>query len=377
MAERSAASVLRPEGVPREIGRIRRLCGSLARRRVDLFLCVRLTNIRYLTGFSGSDAALLVGGGSATLFTDGRYREQVGQEVSGAEIVITDRKWREISRRIRGAGRALGLGRAPRVGFESRHLSVDLFRRVAGRDDRRWTALPDPVEPLRMRKDEGEIRAMEEAAITASGSLLEVLEGGIRGRQESEVAADLARGMKRQGAEESFRAIVASGPRSAMPHATPTSGRIGKTGPVVIDLGARLRGYCSDETVTILPRRPSTDLARIHDAVLRAQEAGIRAVRPGVACREVDARVRESLDRSGVLQYFVHSTGHGVGLDVHERPSLSARSRDRLDEGMVVTVEPGVYIPGLGGVRIEDMIRVTETRGERLTYLPKSRMPVA
>lgn len=377
MAERSAASFLHQEGVPREIGRIRRLCGSLARRRVDLFLCVRLTNIRYLTGFSGSDAALLVAGGFATLFTDGRYREQARREVSGAEVVITDRKWREISRRIRGAGRVLGLRRAPRVGFESRHLSVELFRMVAGRDDRRWTALPDPVEPLRMRKDEGEIRAIEEAAITASGSLLEVLEEGIRGRRESEVAADLARGMKRQGAEESFRAIVASGPRSAMPHATPSSGRIGKTGPVVIDLGARLRGYCSDETVTILPRRPSKDLARIHDAVLRAQEAGIRAVRPGVACREVDARVRESLDRSGVLQYFVHSTGHGVGLDVHERPTLSARSRDRLDEGMVVTVEPGVYIPGLGGVRIEDMIRVTGTRGERLTYLPKSRMLVA
>lgn len=377
MAERSAASFLRQEGVPREIGRIRRLCGSLARRRVDLFLCVRLTNIRYLTGFSGSDAALLVAGDSATLFTDGRYREQARQEVFGAEVVFTDRKWKEISRRIRRAGRVLGLRRAPRVGFESRHLSVELFRMVAGRDDRRWTALPDPVEPLRMRKDEGEIRAMEEAAITASGSLLEVLEEGIRGRRESEVAADLARGMKRQGAEESFRAIVASGPRSAMPHATPSSGRIGKTDPVVIDLGARLRGYCSDETVTILPRRPSKDLARIHDAVLRAQEAGIRAVRPGVACREVDARVRESLDRSGVLQYFVHSTGHGVGLDIHERPPLSARSRDRLDEGMVVTVEPGVYIPGLGGVRIEDMIRVTGTRGERLTYLPKSRMLVA
>lgn len=346
----------------------------MARRRIDLFLCTHLPNIRYLTGFSGSDAALLVSGESAALFTDGRYREQARLEVVGADVVITDRKWGELSRRIRGAGTTGRGGRAPNVGFESRALSVEAYRRLTrGRGDP-WTALPGLVESLRMRKDDGEIRAMEAAAVAASGALLRVLETGIRGRRESEVAAGLAFGMKMQGAEEeSFRAIVASGPRSAMPHAVPTGEKIGKDDPVVIDLGARRRGYCSDETVTILPRRPRRDLSRIYDAVRRAQEVGIRAVRPGVSCRDVDARVRESLDRSGYLKYFVHSTGHGVGLEIHERPSLSVRSRDRLGEGMVVTVEPGVYIPGLGGVRIEDMIRVTGTGRERLTYLPKSR----
>jgi len=358
----------------REVDRIGRLLRALARRRIDPFLCTHLPNIRYLTGFSGSDAALLVSRDAVMLFTDGRYREQARMEVRGADTVITDRKWTEIRKRVRREVRARGTVRARRTGFESRSLTVDLFRQMVRGGGEDWVPLTGLVEILRMRKDEGEIRAMEAAAAVASGALLQVIERGLRGRREREVAARLGFGMKMQGAEEeSFRAIVASGPRSAMPHAIPTDSRIGRNDPVVIDLGARRLGYCSDETVTFLPRRPRRELSRIHDAVRRAQEAGIRAVRPGVACREVDARVRESLDRSGVLQYFVHSTGHGVGLEIHERPSLSIRSRDRLAEGMVVTVEPGVYIPGLGGVRIEDMVRVTGTGRERLTYLPKSR----
>jgi Xaa-Pro aminopeptidase len=254
---------------------------------------------------------------------------------------------------------------------------VELFRLLSRGSERKWVALPDPVESLRMRKEEGEIRAMEEAAVAASCALLAVLSRGYRGRAESEVAADLEREMKVLGAEEtSFRPIVASGPRAAMPHAVPSSSRIGDADSVIIDFGARKGGYCSDETVTLLPGRPSGSFRKAYDAVRRAQEAGIRAIRPGILCREVDARVRESLDRSGYLKYFVHSTGHGVGLDIHERPSLSHRSKDRLSEGMVVTVEPGVYLPGRGGVRLEDMVRVAGTRGERITYLPKAVPPL-
>jgi Xaa-Pro aminopeptidase len=323
-----------------------------------------MTNIRYLCGFGGSDAALLVSSEGATLVTDGRYAEQSRREVRGAEVAVTDRKWSEVARRIRRA-------RPARIGFESRHLSVELFRLLSRGSERKWVSLPDPVEGLRMRKEAEEIRAMEKAAVAASGALLAVLSRGCRGRTETEVAADLEREMKILGAEESsFRTIVASGPRAAMPHAVPTPSRIGDADPVVIDFGAREGGYCSDETVT-LPGRPSGSFRKAYDAVRRAQEAGIRAIRPGVLCRDVDARVRESLDRSGYLKYFVHSTGHGVGLDIHERPSLSLRSKDRLSEGMVVTVEPGVYLPGRGGVRLEDMVRVTGTRGERITYLPK------
>ena len=334
--------------MPNADSRMTRLLASLARRRVDVFLCVRMTNIRYLTGFTGSDAVLLASPDGAVFVTDGRYGEQARAEVRDAEVVVSDRKWSEASRRLR---------RARRVGFESRYLTV---------------------ETLRMRKDEKEVRAMEGAAVAASAALLAVLAGGIRGRTETDVAADLERGMKRQGAEDaSFRAIVASGPRASLPHAVPTRETIGRGDGVVIDFGARRHGYCSDETVTLLPERPSPVLRRMFDAARRAQEAGLRSIRPGVPCRDVDARVRESLDRAGYLKYFVHSTGHGVGLDIHERPSLSIRSKDRLAEGMVVTVEPGIYVPGIGGVRIEDMVRVGAVRAERITYLPKKTSPVA
>ncbi len=346
-----------------------RLLASMARSRVDAFLCVRLTNIRYLTGFTGSDAALLVSADGAVFATDGRYDEQARREVRDAEIVVSDRKWSEMSRRLR---------RARRVGFESRHLTVEIYRRLARGREERWVPLDDAVETLRMRKDENEVRAMEGAAAAASGALLAVLAAGVRGRAEADVAADLEREMKTLGAEDtSFRPIVASGPRASLPHAVPTRETIGRSDGVVIDFGARRRGYCSDETVTLLPSSPSPLLRRMFDATRRAQEAGLRSIRPGVPCRDVDARVRESLDRSGFLKYFVHSTGHGVGLDIHERPSLSVRSKDRLAEGMVVTVEPGVYLPGVGGVRIEDTVRVGAVRAERITYLPKKTSPVA
>lgn len=352
--------------MPTGNSRIGELASVLSRRRIDLFLCVRMTNIRYLCGFSGSDGILLISKAGNFFITDGRYEEQSRREVRGAEVIISDRKWREVSRRIRRIRPSL-------VGFESRHLSVEQFRHLSGGDESKWKPLSDPVGKLRMRKEMDEILSMESAAVTAAGALLSVLSRGIRGRTESEVAADIEREMKRAGAEDaSFRPIVASGKRAAMPHAVPTSSPIGDREAVVIDFGARKAGYCSDETVTVLPDRPSAAIRRAFDAVRRAQDAGIRSIRPGIPCREVDARVRESLDRSGYLKYFVHSTGHGVGLDIHERPTLSIRSGDRLAEGMVVTVEPGVYLPGEGGVRLEDMVRITGTRGERITYLPKT-----
>jgi Xaa-Pro aminopeptidase len=350
--------------------RIRRLLADMARRREDAFLCARMSNIRYLTGFTGSDAVLAASPGGVFLITDGRYTEQARAEVQSAEVVIADRKWREAARRIRRMKPA-------RVGFESRWLSVEQYAAVSKGWAERWSPSPDPVEALRMRKDAGELRDLEAAAVIASESLLSGLSRGVFGRAETDLAADIESVMKRLGAgEPSFRTIVASGPRSAMPHAEPIDTPIDPAGPVVIDFGARYRGYCSDETVTLMPRKPSRTLTRIFDAVRKAQTAGIAAVRPGVPCRDVDARVRESLDRSGYLKYFVHSTGHGVGLDIHERPTLSPGSKDRLADGMVVTVEPGVYIPGVGGVRLEDTVAVGATSSSRVTFLPKSPLPL-
>jgi Xaa-Pro aminopeptidase len=350
--------------------RIGHLLKDMARRREDAFLCAGMSNIRYLTGFTGSDAVLVVSGGEVVLVTDGRYTEQAKEEVRGADVVIADAKWREAARRIRRL-------RPKKVAFESRRLTVEQFRAVAKGWESRWAASPDPVERLRMLKDPGELRLMASAAVVASEAVLAALSRGCRGRTETEIAADVESGMKRLGAgEPSFRTIVASGPRSAMPHAEPVDAPVAAEGPVVLDFGARYRGYCSDETVTLMPQAPSRRLTRIFDAVRRAQAAGIAAVAPGVPCREVDRKVRESLDRSGYLKYFVHSTGHGVGLDIHERPTLSPRSKDRLAEGMVVTVEPGVYIPGLGGVRLEDTVSVGGAGAARVTFLPKTGAPL-
>jgi Xaa-Pro aminopeptidase len=356
--------------VPEGEERLARLLRELGRRRLDAYLCVRLSNIRYLSGFTGSDAALLVSDAGSWLITDGRYDLQARAQVRAAEVVVTSRKWNEVARRVRSL-------RARRVGVEGAHMTVDSFRALARLGADRWIPGRDLVEPLRMRKEPEEILAMEAAAAAAASSLLCVLARKVVGRTEANVAADLEHEMKRRGAEgPSFPPIVADGVRSAMPHAAPTGDRVGPEGPLILDFGARKHGYCSDETVTILPARPRKPLRKVFDAVRRAQEAGLAALRPGVPCREVDARVRESLDRSGYLKYFVHSTGHGVGLDIHERPALSPRSRDRIHEGMVVTVEPGVYLPGIGGIRLEDTAKITGTGWERITFLPKTAKPL-
>jgi len=346
--------------------RFGRLYASMRKKRLDAYLSVRPSNIRYLTGFTGGDSALLVTGNGAFLLTDGRYDIQARNEVLGAEVIITNRKYEEAARRLR-------LACARRIGYESFWLSMESFRKCSGGKAERWVSGKDLIEPLRMKKELREILAIEAASVTAAASLLSVLSLGLDGKTERDVAADLEREMKRRGAEESsFPTIVACGASSAMPHAIPTWNRIGAEWPLIIDFGAKKGGYCSDETVTIFSGNPQRPLRKAHDAVRRAQEAGISSIRPGVTCKKVDACVRESLDRSGYLKYFVHSTGHGVGLDIHERPALSPRSKDLIEESMVVTVEPGVYLPGIGGIRLEDTVKVTGSGCERLTFLPKT-----
>ncbi|MCL1926752.1 MAG: aminopeptidase P family protein [Syntrophorhabdaceae bacterium] len=346
--------------------RLARLYASMRRRRLDAYLSVCPSNIRYLTGFTGEDSALLVTGGGAFLLTDGRFDIQARNEVRGTEVVITNRKYKEAARRLR-------LARSRRIGYESHCLSMESFHKCSAGREERWVSGSDLVEPLRMRKELREILAIEAASVAAAASLMSVISSGLNGKTERDVAADLEREMKRRGAEEpSFPTIVAYGARSAMPHAIPTWNRIGTEGPLIIDFGAKKGGYCSDETVTVFPGNPQRSLRKVRDAVRRAQDVGISSIGPGVACKMVDARVRESLDRSGYLKYFVHSTGHGVGLDVHERPTLSPRSKDLIEEGMVVTVEPGVYLPGIGGVRLEDTVKVTGSGCERVTFLPKA-----
>jgi Xaa-Pro aminopeptidase len=338
----------------------------MARRALDAALFLRPSDVRYFTGFTGEDALLLVAPGRAALFTDGRFAEQAASEVDGAETVI-------VPSRLRGARAGLRKIRPRRVAFGGDDLSVAAHRFLAkGCPGAAWISAPDLASSLRAVKEPREVREIEAAAAAASQALLSVLSGGTAGKTEALLAAELEFAMRTLGADgPSFPTIVAAGERSSLPHAVPGERIAGEGEPLLVDFGARVRGYCSDETVTLLPPRPTRELRRVYDAVLKAQEAGIAAIRPGTPCRDVDRAVRESLDRAGYLKYFVHSTGHGVGLDIHEAPALAPRSRDRLREGMVVTVEPGIYLPGKGGVRLEDTVYVSASRAERITYLPK------
>jgi len=317
-------------------------CGSAAWTHIFAF---GSRNIRYLTGFTGARGSRRFSGGSGPV-NRRRYTEQARSEVRGADVEVTPDPWSAAARRMRAL-------RARSIGFESRHLTVDSFRAVSrGRADR-FVPVQDLVAAVRMRKEPGEILALERATAIATASLLSVLASGVRGRTERDVAADLAREMVRRGAEGvSFPPIVADGPRSAMPHATPAGTAIGGDGPLVLDFGARWNGYCSDETVTILPARHAPPSGRRSTPFVGHRRRGfppsVRANLAGRGCARAGFA-----GPVGVFEVFVHSTGHGVGLDVHERPSLSLRSRERLEEGMVVTVEPGVYLPGIGGIRLE------------------------
>lgn len=236
----------------------------------------------------------------------------------------------------------------------------------------RWVSDSGAVEKLRAVKDDGELTVMRAAAELISEVLQRVLPTIRPGVRELEVAAEIEYAIKRSGGSgTSFETIVASGLRSAWPHAHPTTKKLGKSELVVLDQGAILGGYCSDLTRTVHLGRPSRKVQGLYAAVLEAQEAGKVAVRPGVTAGEVDRAARDALRRHGLAKYFTHSTGHGLGLEIHELPRLGKGERTVLQEGMVLTVEPGVYIEGLGGIRIEDEVVVTAQGCEDLTTAPR------
>jgi len=345
--------------------RIDRLRFSFSALNVDAFLVSHLPNIRYLCGFTGSAALLLVEESSATLFTDSRYAFQAREEVSHAQIKIAKEGL------IRAAGDALRKRRGrERVGYNPAQFTVAqlsaIQRTASGRV--RWIDGGNAVEKLRAVKDAGELALMTEAAVLISAVVEETLSRIRPGVTELEVAADLEYGMKRKGASgASFETIVAAGPHSAWAHARPTSNPLRKSQLVVLDQGVILRGYCSDMTRTVFLGRAPASVRRLYRAVLAAEEAAKAAIKPGVSGESVDAAARCVLKRERLVQYFTHSTGHGLGLEVHEMPRLGRGEKTTLEEGMVVTVEPGVYVEGLGGIRIEDDVVVTATGCRVLT----------
>lgn len=346
----------------------------MTRAGLQGLLVTHLPDLRYLSGFTGSSAALAVTRRAARLFTDGRYTTQAGQEVKAAQVQIVSG--------MPAVAAVQWLAAQPGVefaGFDPAFTTVaDLARWKAALPARLrrsfLSAIAAPlVEPLRWVKDEEELTIMIEAALLGCKLFEHILSFIRPGIPEIEVAAELEHQARLLGAEGmSFDTIVASGIRSALPHGKASSAALPRRGFLTLDFGIIHKGYCSDMTRTVFLGMPRTNERSAYQAVLEAQEAAVAAVSAGVRCEEVDEAARSVLRRAGLAEAFTHSTGHGVGLEIHESPRVGAGQTTRLLPGMVITIEPGVYLPGLFGIRIEDMVAVTRNGGQVLTPAPKA-----
>jgi Xaa-Pro aminopeptidase len=352
--------------------RASRLSERLPAIGADLLVVTSLVNVRYLTGFTGSNAIALIGPDTRLFLTDFRYVEQSAAEVDSAFERRTGPELPELIPALLPAG-------VRRLAFEDAHTTVRAHGRLRELVPDGVELVPsgDVVEALRAVKDADEVRRIAEAAKLADAALRQIMEQGLAGRTEIEVATALERTMGDLGAQRpSFDCIVAAGPHGALPHAQPRDVTIGRDELVVIDWGAVLDGYCSDCTRTLATGDLPEAAREAYDLVHEAQLAGVNTVTAGVGGREADAAAREVIGAGGLGEHFGHGLGHGVGLEVHEAPRLSQRSDSVLANGNVVTVEPGVYLPGQFGVRIEDLVVVTEAAGEVLTSLPKELITV-
>ena len=347
--------------------RLKRLRESLD-PAADALLETHLPNIYYLCGFSGDSGALLVDHHSATLFTDGRFTIQAKEETRGIRVHIHKGSL------LAAVGGYLRGRKRQRVAISPSRITLGGWKelRKAAGGNLKWVVKDGLVENLRAVKDASEIGQIRDAARLGS----QVMEEAIRlirpGVTELEIAAEIGYRMRLKGASgESFEAIVAAGPRSALPHARPTARQIGKNELVVLDLGAILRRYCSDLTRTVHVGKATSRVRGWYQAVLEAQSAAREALKSGVTCGGVDAAARNVLQRKGLGRYFVHSTGHGIGLEIHENPRIARDQKTLLETGNVVTLEPGVYVEGVGGIRIEDDALVTSRGAEILTTTPR------
>jgi Xaa-Pro aminopeptidase len=357
--------------------RQQKLREHLATPRFDALLISHLPNIRYLCGFTGSAGMLLVEEAGSVFFTDVRYDIQAHEEVEAVKVVIVRKgllaglgEWLD-GRRKRSRGRTIGI--------EAEHLTVAEKKRLtqlvpAGV---KLKDAPSVIERARLLKDSDElnrIRAAVELGAKLFDRALEVLRPGVK---ESEVAGEMEYAARRAGAQEmSFPTIIASGARSALPHGRASDQPIAAGGFVVCDFGVILAGYCSDQTRTVWVGSASEEARRTYEAVRESQQAAIDAVRPGIPVGAIDDAARKVLRKARLARYFTHSTGHGVGLEIHEAPRVAAGQQEILQPGMVITIEPGVYFPGKWGVRIEDMVAVTAGGCKVLTPTSKDFLAV-
>jgi Xaa-Pro aminopeptidase len=341
-----------------------RLAGLLADKELDSLLVTNLVNVRYLTGFTGTNGACVVTPDERLFLTDFRYVERAQNEVHGFERVTAGRDMLgDLAARLRG-----------RAGFDDAQVSVRAFRKLEGKvaEGVELVAAGGLVEQLRAVKDEQELRAMREAARVVDGVYEALRDRGMAGRTEAEVTRWLENELRERAEGPSFPVIVAAAENGALPHATPRDVEIPAGTLVVVDMGALLDGYCSDCTRTFATGPLDDRATEVYELVLSAQEAAVEAVRAGAGCAAVDAVARDLIDAAGHGEHFGHGLGHGVGLEVHEEPRLTKSAEGSLEAGNLVTVEPGVYLPGELGVRIEDLVAVTEDGCEILTGFPKA-----
>ena len=343
---------------------------ALPQHHLDFLLVTHPVNVRYLTGFTGSAGALLVRQDAGVLFTDGRYTQQAREQVRGARVAIAGKpaavaaaEW--LQRRVKSKAA---------VGIESAHMSVaerDRLAKLLPKGIRLKSVLP-LVESLRMTKETDELDLIRRAVNLAS-DLFPALVDTIRsGKREIDIAAELEYAARKAGADGmSFETIIAAGARSALPHGRASEQQIPASGFVVCDFGVILGGYCSDMTRTVYVGDADNEARTFYRAVQDAQQAAIETVRPGIPVCDVDGAARKVLKRAGLARFFTHSTGHGVGLEIHESPRIAAGQQQLLQPGMVITIEPGAYIPGKWGVRVEDMVVVTQAGCEVLTPTTK------
>jgi len=341
------------------------LLEAIRKRKVDALLVTHRENIAYLSGFYGSLGALLLSE-SPVLFVDGRYYTQAKEEAHNCDVIWARGSfWEAISDYIKERG-------INRLGFEEEHISYRTYRILRRRlKEVHLVPCSEVVERERMLKKDWEIERIEKALKLSEEALSHCLGTVKEGMSEEDLALELEFFIKGRGGEIAFESIVAFGERSALPHANPTSRKLKKGDVILIDMGARIDGYCADITRVFFFGTPEEQLLKIYDAVLRAQERAIEGIREGKRGEEIDELARGELREEGLAELFTHSLGHGVGREVHELPSLAPGSKERLPSSAVVTIEPGVYIEGLGGVRIEDMVLIGKKTSRDLTCFPK------
>lgn len=338
--------------------------------RAAAFLISRPEDISWLTGFTGEDSLALIGRKWAVLITDSRYAEQAGEECIGMDVLIRTRSM------LPEIVEQLSQRKADTLGIQSMHLTARTYQMLGKEVGRKCIAsISDVVRKLRAVKDAAEVKAIRRSIAVAQDAMGDLLEQGrsaFVGRSEQEVAAELDYRMRQRGASGSaFETIVAAGENGSRPHYRPGPRTIERNDPVLIDWGALVGGYCSDLTRVVFTGTIRPELAEIYEVVLRAQKASIAAIKSGVACKTVDAAARSIIADAGYGEAFGHGLGHGIGREIHERPHVAAGIGERLRSGMVFTVEPGVYLPGIGGVRIEDDVLVTAKGKRVLSSLPK------